>query len=610
MSIRPSQRCIMPAFFLTALMLSAPLAWPQGPTSEERMRRDITFLASDECEGRGPGTKGLDKAADYIAKIFAESGLKPGGKEGYFQPFTIGGGATKLEGTTTLKLEGPNDQVIDLKLGNEFQVMGFSGSGKFSAPLVFAGYGIVAKEIGFDDFKDVDVAGKIVVLIRRTPRWGNKDMPFDGPRRDGHASLEKKQALAETKKAKAVLLVNDPSEAQDKLLSIDYAAGGALSSIPSMQVKRNVISMVLESALKKSLADIEKTIDKDLKPQSAALTGWTATLECNVKRTMVAVKNVIGVVEGSGPLADETVVVGAHYDHLGYGGFGSLAPNTKNIHHGADDNASGTTSVLELSRRFGAMKNREGRRIVFMTFSAEERGLLGSRHYCNKEPLFPLAKTISMVNLDMVGRLPEDEKTKKGKLIVEGLGTGKGFEKLIDKLNEDAGFQLNKKQGGFGPSDHDSFCRKDIPVFFFWNGTHKDYHKPSDTSDKINVPGMKRIADLAEKVIAHLASDPARPEFVKVAAPPATPKAKGPRLGIVPDYEEGKEGLRVADVQAEGAAAKAGIKAGDVIIAIGGQAVKNINTYMVLMASQKSGQAVEIGVLRDGKKLTLKATPQ
>lgn len=592
---------------LALLVLFGDRSWAQD-ASEERLRRDVTYLASDECEGRGVGTKGLDKASEYIARQFAEAGLLPGGVKGtYFQPFTVSG-SSKLDGPSSLSLKGPLGQTIQLKVGDHFQVMGLSGSGKVSAPLVFVGFGAVAKDIGYDDYKGVDVAGKIVVMLRHTPRWSNANAPFDGPRKDEHASLEKKQSLAEIHKAAAVILVNDLSEAGDKLMPFTYIAGGTPSSIPGLHVHRNILDPVFQSALNMTLSDVEKAIDRDLKPQSAMLTGWSASIETGVKRETVAVRNVIGVVPGHGPLANETVVVGAHYDHLGYGGRGSRSPSSKDIHHGADDNASGTTTMLELARRFAKMEKRDGRRVVFMAFSAEEMGLLGSRHYTNKEPLFPLENTVAMVNLDMVGRVVADPMTKKSKLIVEGLGTAKGFEQLIEKFNGKDGFQLSKKQGGTGPSDHDSFFRKKIPVLFFWTGTHADYHKPSDTSDKINVTGMKKIADLASQAIDHFATDAKRPEFIQVASTttPMSPAGKGPRLGIIPDYEEGREGLLVGGVQDGGPAATAGIKGGDVIVEIAGKSVKNINTYMVLMAQQQVGQTVEIGVLRGGKKLQLK----
>lgn len=621
---RLAATCVGVALLLTAGLTTIRVTADDDPVMA-RMRRDITFLASPECEGRGPGTKGIDKAADYIVDQFKKVGLKPGGVNGtYLQPFTVSGQAEMVQ-PGQLVVHGPQGQQIELKLGTDFQVMGLSGSGIVNGPLVFAGYGITRKpddkkrdkdkepDPGYDDFKGVDLKGKIAVMLRHTPRWNNKDAGF--PKRDEHAGLEKKQALAEVNNAAAVLFVNDSTEASsgDNLMPFSYLTGASPGKVPAFQIRRSVLDRITQASLGTPLADIESAIDRDLKPRSADLPGWKASLQVQVLRKTIPVKNVIAVAEGSGPLAKETVVVGAHYDHLGYGGRGSRAGNTgkKEIHHGADDNASGTTSVIELARRIAQMRERTGRRIVFITFSAEEMGLLGSRHYCNKEPLFPLKDTVAMVNLDMVGRMSEDPKSKKNKLIVEGLGTSKGFEPLIDKLNDAAGFQLSKKKGGTGPSDHDSFYRKDIPVFFFWTGMHKDYHKPSDTAEKINVPGMKRVADMAEKVILTLAATSERPQYVKVASDFTTsPGGKIPRLGITPNYEEEKPGVLVGSVADNGPAAKGGIKAGDLIVEIAGKSVSNLNTYMVILGQQTRGQPVAVGVLREGKKLTLKVVPQ
>ncbi len=606
---------------VVALLIGSGLAAlkSQSPAADEavlaRMRRDITFLASDECEGRGPGTKGIDKAADYIAAGFKKAGLKPGGVKGtYFQPFTVSG-ETELVQPGQMVLHGPLGQQIELRHGTDFQVMGLSGSGVVSGPVVFVGYGITAKDIKYDDFQGVDLAGKIAVLLRHTPRWSNKDAPFDGAKKDSHAGLEKKQALAELNKAAAVLMVNDRSEAPngDLLMPFNYLVSASPGKVPAFQVRRSVLDRIVQSSLGTPLLEIEQAIDRDLKPRSAPLIGWAANLQAQVLRKTIPVKNIIAVVEGSGPLAKEIVVVGAHYDHLGYGGRSSRAKTgIKEIHHGADDNGSGTTTVLELARRFAQkMPKRAGRRIVFMTFSAEEMGLLGSRHYVNKEPLFPLKETVAMVNLDMVGRMSADPKTQKDKLIVEGTGTAKHFGELIDKLTKDSSLQIIKKKGGTGPSDHDSFYRKDVPVFFFWTGMHNDYHKPSDTSDKINVAGMGRIADLAEKVIVDLAGTTKRPEYVKVASDFApSPGGKIPRLGIMPNYEEQREGVLVGGVADGGPAAKAGIKAGDLIVDIAGKSVTSLNIYMAVLGQQTRGQPLAVGVLRDGKKLTLKVVPQ
>jgi hypothetical protein len=331
----------------------------------------------------------------------------------------------------------------------------------------------------------------------------------------------------------------------------------------------------------------------------------------NVKRAALPTKNIVGVLEGAGPLAKETVVVGAHYDHLGYGSFGSLARNLKEptIHHGADDNGSGSTTLMELARYFGGLKDREGRRLVFIAFSGEEMGLLGSEHYV-KKPLFPLNDTVAMVNLDMVGRLRPDDKTKLDKLIVYGTGTSKSFDGLIDKLNENYHFQLSKVPGGFGPSDHASFYKEKVPVFFFFTGDHPDYHRPTDTADKINLPGMKKVCTLVEELVTHLATVAERPNYIEITGNSGASAFSGPRIGIRPEYgEDDKEGVLLAGVSPDGPASKAGMKAGDRIVEMMGKPVKNLETYMAILGGYKKGQALKLGVLRDGKKIDIEVVP-
>jgi hypothetical protein len=581
--------------------------------AEARLKKDVTFLASPECEGRGVNTEGINRAADYIAAEFKQAGLKPvTANPGYFQPFTMTGKA-KLEGPNTLSLRGPLGQEIQLKADEHFKPLGLSGAGKLTAPVVFAGYGASAKDAGYDDFKGVDVAGKVVVVLRKTPRTGGP-APFDGDNSSHHAALATKLTNADLHKAAAVLFVNDADTAKDKdpLMEFGYTApGSGGNALPALHVRRHVVDAMLRSALGTSLAQAEADIDHDLKPRSAALPGWTATMEVNVRRPTLAVKNVVGVLEGAGPLANETVVIGAHYDHLGYGESGSLARKLGKpaIHHGADDNASGTSVLIELARRFSALKDRQGRRLVFIAFSGEESGLLGSAYYC-KNPLFPLEDTVAMVNLDMVGRLRPDKETQKDKLIVYGTGTSKEFDGLIEKLNTKFDFQLRKVPGGSGPSDHASFYAKQIPVLFFFTDDHEDYHRPSDTADKVNVAGMRRIADLTEHVATYLAAVKERPNYIKIASPARTGGPAGPRIGIRPSYGDDKDGVLLDGVVEGGAASKAGLKEGDRIVELGGRPVKNLEGYMVLMRNHKKGDKVELGVLRDGKKVVMTVVPE
>jgi hypothetical protein len=590
------------------LVLAAAPTFGQDDAVHARMKKDIFFLASPECEGRGVDTQGINKAADYLVNQFKAAGLKPGGKDGtWFQPFTVNEGDGKVDGPNTLTLRGPQGQTIDLTMDKDFKVLPMSVSGKVNAPIVFAGYGLTVPTADYDDFKGLDVAGKIVVVLRRTPRWDNEFAQFGG-HKEAYAGFETKIGTCELHRAAAVIMVNDRSEAAggDKFTTL---AGTTPASVPVIHMRRGLLDAMLMSAKGMSLVDVEKDIDRDLKPRSGPLAGWSATLTTTLKRPVYACKNIIGVLEGAGPLANETIVIGAHYDHLGYGGFGSMAEDKtkKEIHPGADDNGSGTTTVVELARRFAAIKNRQGRRLVFILFSGEERGLYGSKHYCNKEPLFPLESTAAMLNLDMVGRLND----KEPKLFAEGVGTGKGFEEMIEALNKDFGFVLQKRKGGHGPSDHDSFCRQKVPVVFLWTGYHENYHKPSDTADRINIPGMIKVAALAEKVIGQLATVTPRPEYVYVAETVMVGGTTGPKMRVQFDYyDESNKGAVVVAVTKDGPGDKAGLQSGDRITAINGQPTPNFNTYMAFMRQQKGGVPLELTVDRKGKQLKLTVTPQ
>ena len=331
-----------------------------------RMKKDLTYIASDECEGRGVTTNGINLAADYIAEQFKKTGLQPGGVDGtYFQPFTMHGSA-KLGSPNTVSFSGALGKTIELSLDKQFKVLGLSGAGTASGDVVFAGFGITAANAKYDDYQGIDVAGKIVMILRKTPRAGNTADPFDGQLSTYHASLAAKLENAVKHKAAAVLLVNDRETAStaDPLLDFGYSAASEVTTpIPAVHLSRAFADSMVRASLAKNLDDIEKVIDSSSKPQSAALQGWTGRVQTTVDRSGTQTKNIIGVLPGSGPLANEIVVIGAHYDHLGFGGFGSLARDLKTpaIHHGADDNGSGTTLLMELSRLFAALPNRQGR---------------------------------------------------------------------------------------------------------------------------------------------------------------------------------------------------------------------------------------------------------
>jgi hypothetical protein len=624
------QRPLVLALGLLALV-SAPspaadkAAEERAKASEARLKKDITFLASDECEGRGPTTQGINKAADHIAAEFKKAGLKPGNSDGsYFQPFPLPMAAKVLDEPAKLVLKGPLGQEIALKQGLQFNPLALGASGKLTgAGVVFAGYGITStsKEVPYNDYDGLDVAGKVVVVLGDAPRAGNRDLPVTFR---VQANVFNKLTTAAKNNAAAVLYVSDADTAKtgDDLYDFGYYAlgrrrGGAGAEVPVFHVRRSVLQAMLQGSAAVNLSDLEHDIDRDLKPRSLDLKGWTVSLDLKMHDDKIQVKNVIGVLEGSGPLAKETIVIGAHYDHLGYGGAGgSMAFGAKKmaIHHGADDNGSGTTSVIELARRFGAIKNREGRRLVFMTYSGEELGLIGSRYYCD-HPIFPLADTAAMVNLDMVGRGKMDPDKKTVMVDVYGCDTSKEFSDLLDAANKKhdvAIKKLSRRTGRyFGASDQYSFYAKKVPVFFFFTGVHPDYHRPSDTSEKINVIGMRQIVDLSEDLVASLATGKRHPfELIGTEPPPDTTRPLP--LGIRPT-NDGKEGILIGTVVKDGPADKAGLKAGDRIVEVAGKPVKNLAGFVQEMSNQKRGDKIDVGVMRGDKKEVIKvevpATP-
>ena len=385
--------------------------------SETRIMSDIYFLTSDECEGRGSTTAGINKAADYIASRLKQAGLKPAGVDGtYFQPYDF-------------KLAGPrmgNDNYLKVSMGSEviecpkggMQVLGAGNAAAIKdAGIAFVGFGIISEEPAYDDYAGIDVAGKVVIILRKTPvQPENAEKKFA----DDLATITSKINLAIDKKAAAVLLVNDAtgSKDADDLVKFNFAGTRAKKEAPPVfHVKRSVIDQMLSKADMKPLKDIEAHIAEGQKPASKVLKDVTISLKSDINRDGIKINNVMATVPGAGDLAEEIVYVGSHYDHVGRGETGSLA-NSKEIHHGADDNASGSCCNLDIARRWqqlqsgpNALKNR--RRVVFQWYSAEEWGLIGSDYY-TKNPLFPWDKTASMLNLDMVGRLGFDE-NKLGK---------------------------------------------------------------------------------------------------------------------------------------------------------------------------------------------------
>jgi Zn-dependent M28 family amino/carboxypeptidase len=592
-----------------ALLALAPLLHADD-ASLAQMKKDLFYLAGEECEGRGLRTNGINKAADYIAAAFKAAGLKSAVPDGsYFQHFGIK--ETQLEaGPQVLSFAAANEKPIEIPFSKGFTVSGLSGKGTVGGDLVFAGFGIASDK--YDDYKDLDVKNKIVIVLRQAPRMRAKtDRVFTPEEAPQHAALVTKIKLATAHGAAAIIFLNDKDMAgkDDPLMPFDYASDDRQgATIPVVHAKRDAVDRVLMAA-GTSLAKLEGAIDETRKPKSLIVPNWSAKIATAVGVREIPVKNVVGYVEGSGPLKDETVVIGAHYDHLGHGEKGTLDPGNSAIHYGADDNGSGSTGLLELARRYGARQNREGRRIVFIAFSGEERGLFGSLAYCEK-PLFPLKDTVAMLNMDMIGRVRPDEKDKKDRLVVGGIGSAKNFEKLIDDANVKFDFHVSKDKAGVGPSDHTSFYMVKVPVYFFFSGEHAEYHTPKDRPETINLPGLAKVVDLVDGLATTIATTKERPEYVAGATGSPSGRASGPKLGVMPRYDGGEGGMEISGVIAGGAGEAAGLKKGDKITAIAGKPVKTVQDYMAAMSGLKRGEDVEITLERDGKSMKVKASPK
>lgn len=603
----------MQAAVLSLCSLCTPTVVFASDNNAETIKRvghDIEYLASDELEGRGPQTKGLEVAAEYIRDEFKKVGLKSGTEDGSFmQPFEITVGTEMVKKQTWLVLRGPDDQEMKLEVGEDFQALATGGGGDGKADVVFAGYGISAKREKYDDYKDLDTKGKVLLIIRREPQQDDEDSVFDGKRVTQHSYISTKLQVAKRQGAAAVLFVNDPfntgKEGKDVLVKPD-GFGTVGVGMPLANLKQDVANKLLKSSPIKSgdgnelttVAAIEESIDKTLEPMSQALEGWTAEFKFTFDRIRVEIDNVVGILEGEGPLADETVVIGAHYDHLGFGPFGSRRPNERAVHNGADDNATGTAAVMELARRFAARDEKPARRMVFVGFTGEERGLLGSNFYV-KNPLIPLEDTVAMINFDMIGNLRQQG------LHVGGVRTGKEFPDLVEKVVADGSMKIDTSIP-MGGSDHIGFYRNGIPVIFFHTGLTDLYHTPEDDFSTINVDGVVQSIDFAEKLLAEVVAMPKRPELVQDGG--RRPRARGAMayLGVVPDYSAEVDGLKVTEVNAEGPAADGGLESGDVIIKIGDVAVADIQGLSTGLRKYKPGTEVEIVVKRGDEEKTLK----
>ena len=598
-----------PRFFAAlapaVLLMAAPLFSANTPSFDPKAYLDhVKYLASPELKGRASGSPELEKAAQYIASQFKSAGLKPLDGKSYLQPFEV---------TTNARLGRNNhfswragDKNASLAFEQQFTPVNFSSSGSIKCSVIFAGYGITAREYNYDDFAGIDAKDKCVVLMRHEPQEYEESSVFSGKIYTEHSQLFSKAANAKMHGARAVIFVNDVgahSTDTDELEPFARTVGPANAGIPFIHVKAEVVEQWL-SAQSKSLREIQTGIDHSLRPNSFALAANLAVeMTTDLRREVKTVHNVIGYLPG---LTDEHVVLGAHYDHLGLGEQFSMAPSLAGTPHvGADDNASGSAGVIELARWF-ASKPKARRGIVFMTFAGEELGLLGSSYYANHASL-PIEKTVAMINMDMIGRIRDK------KVFVGGLGTGSSLQAIMEQLRAGTDLKLEfSDKTGYGSSDHTSFTSKQVPVLFFFSGLHADYHKPSDTWEKIEAGEAANLLDLIASLTTRLTTSDDRPQFVRVVEPQpphvatgagSSAPGYGPYFGSIPDFAEPPTGVRFSDVREGSPAAKAGLKGADILIEFDRKPIQNLYDFTYALRSKQPGETVRVKVLRDGKPL-------
>jgi aminopeptidase YwaD len=604
----PMRARVLGLFVSLAILLAVP-AWPLEipslfPSSVEVLKAHARFLASERLAGRGIDTTGIRLARDYIAGEFASIGLQPGGDKGsYLQSFEVVTGV-RVKQPASLKLVDQPALTVD----QDWTPLGFSASKKVEAPVVFAGYGITAKEYGYDDYQDIDARGKIVIVLRYEPPPKDGNSPFRKyPNHSVHAALRTKANNARDHGAVGMILVDlhHQGDAKRELISTSNSLWRGGNSLVAAQAMRAPIEIWLERH-GISLTKLRDKIDHEEKPASLEVLASKATLEINLEEIRQPTENVVAVLPGSDPrLKNESVVIGAHYDHIGLGHYGTRNSSTEGqVHHGADDNASGTAVLLELARRMSGSDFKPARTIIFAAFSAEELGLFGSRHYVNDPPV-QLSLIKAMINLDMVGRLRDRRVT------VFGTRSAQELSGIVKSAARESGLEISESDG-IGRSDHMSFYGKKVPALHFFTGVHADYHAPGDTWDKLNLEGMAKISQLVLATVRSIANTNAPLKFVGLPSVPviqATSEgaASTTYLGSIPDYSGADEGVRLAGVSAGSPAALAGLREGDVIVKLAETKVQNLEDLMLALGSKQPGDEVEIIVLRGTQPLRLKA---
>ena len=595
---------------LVLLCLSAA-ADAQAPATS-KTKAHVEFLASDALEGREAGSPGERLAADYLAAQLSRMGARPlPGRTDMFMPFEFTGGSR--DGGSSLRVTaGASGQqpvrTVDFPQRTEVQVLSFSDDAEVSGAVVFAGYGIVvpeAQNFGYDSYATLDVKDKIVVVLRYFPEDADQQTRAILAR---YSDLRYKAMAARQRGARALLVVTGPrSPNAGELVPMSFDTAIAGSGIPAASISGSTADVLF--SLSPPLRETQEALDAGNPHVTGfALPGITVTLKTAVVRERQTARNVIAYLPATAPVvtADQPwVVLGAHYDHLGRGDKGnSLASSSeaKAIHHGADDNASGTAAVLAIADTLSRQPHR--RHVLVAFWSAEEIGLIGSNAFTTAPPV-PLAQIAAYLNFDMVGRM------QNNRLIVQATGTSPAWGRVLERANVAAGFDLVVQPDPYQPTDVATFNQAGIASLAFFTGSHADYHKPSDLADRVNFDDLDRVADMGAAVLRSIVDADQAPQFTKVDQPTSRGSVAGLRVttGTIPDYATETKGLLLGGVTGGGPAEQAGLMKGDVIVEIAGQTIANIYDYTYALELLRVNQAVKVAYLRNGERRETMLTP-
>ncbi len=601
-------------FILTLLLFvfaeESLLSQKQLSPVAESLKASVETLTSEDFQGRLTGEPGNYKAADFIENFFKSKGLQPLNGS-YRNEFSYNAGVrlnpdNNVSFQTLIEKVGlPKEMwtkaVKKWNVNEDWFPVKFSENGTVTGELVFAGFGITAKEINYDDYDGIDVKGKVVIVLSDSTDGIAKESRFAN-----YGELKYKATNAKDHGAVGIIFVKMLSDSANTFYPLKGEANIGNGGIAAIQANRTKIATFFPR--NQALYTTELEIIKTKKTKSFAIPNTKVTINVNLGLSVIQVPNVVGIVKGTDAvLSDEYIVLGAHFDHLGYGPEKSKYKGKfPKLHPGADDNASGVSVLLETATRIA--KNPLKRTVVFVAFNAEEEGVLGSMNFL-KSNAIPASKISAMVNLDMVGRM------KDNKVFVFGVGTSSKFTNIVDETAKTDTVTVVKVEEGYSPSDHSSFYTQKIPVLFLFTGVHLDYHTPADEADKLNYSGMEKVSRYVESIMKILGNQPEKPDFKQNESPSegstTSPSGTGYGsvwFGIVPNFEPDPNGFKIQGTSPGSPAEKAGLLNGDILVTMGGNKIKNIKDLSTAIKSYKPGDKVPVTYLRDGKEKKVEVT--